>query len=113
MLEENAKDFPVYHLDELFPDQLAVMKLLGSPPIIGSHGTSIFLSNPRAGVCPPHYRGKGSDGVAGIGAAHAVTYTCPVVSLLGRPRMVLPNGDLSEVEPAGVCETPVHWALPS
>ena len=110
-MQAESEDFPVYHIEDLFPDQLALIKLLGSPPILGSCETSTFLVNPAAGVYPPHYRAGDGDPISSISPPHAVLYTCPVIAVLEKPRMVLPSGDLHEVQIDHVCPPLEHWRL--
>ena len=105
----SAGEFPVYHITDLFPDQLALIELLGSPEIIGSYETTTFLANPAESIDPPHYCTDEAAAIAGIGPPHAVLYTCPVVMVLGRPKTVLPNCDLHEVRPDQIGPRLDHW----
>lgn len=108
-MQRDHEDFPVYHLSDLLPDQIAVIQLLGNPKIVGSYETATFLADPARGISPPHYRSARGGMLVGMGRAHAVIYTCPVVMILGRPKIVMPNGDLSEVEMKHVGPPAPHW----
>ena len=74
-------------------DQEAMLRFLGNPPEVQAPTVVSYWGDPPAGrlalpTSPP----------GGI----VRRYRCPVVEVLGRPRAVLPNGDLSTVnETAG------------
>jgi kynurenine formamidase len=64
-------------------DQLAMLKLLGNPPVISV--TTIMLFQEQK---------EERDGVPSIAPSHVVKHPCPVVVVLDRQRAIMPNGDL-------------------
>lgn len=82
----------------LSAEQTAMLVLLGNPEIVGGAGTALFyISDPAAA------------GMPFLKPPYALTYYCPVVSVLGRTRQVLPNGDLIEVEPDRIGPSEADW----
>lgn len=76
-----------------------MLALLGTPEIIGGAGTALYhISDPAA------------EGMPFLKPPYTITYYCPVVVVLGRPRQILANGDLAEVDPETIGPVEVNWA---
>jgi len=89
---------PTFHQRTLLSEQLAMMDLLGSPEIIGANWTPLYL-----------IAEDDLDAHPMIAPPYAVTYLCPVVIALGKPRAIQPNGDLREVEPDNIDPANDSW----
>jgi hypothetical protein len=76
-----------------------MIELLGSPEIVGSAGTPDYFVD--------EYE---REGVRSIAPRHCITYTVPVIKVLGRLRRVMPNGDLDEVDAGNVKPPLALWA---
>jgi hypothetical protein len=63
--------------------QLAMLELLGNPPVIAE--TTVLLFQEQQDE---------RDGVPSIAPRHVIKHPCPVVEVLDRPRAIMPNGDL-------------------
>lgn len=75
-----------------------MLELLGKPAIVGSGWAEVS-----------HHLPDGHDGVASIAPRGPISHLCPVVRVLGRLRLVLPNGDLEETQPDEVEPVPAQW----
>ncbi|RZJ97482.1 MAG: hypothetical protein EOO76_18945 [Novosphingobium sp.] len=75
---------PDFEDSTLTTDQHGMLELLGRPRIIGYSVLEFLLE-------PPQY-----EGVPSIARAQRIHQACPVVNVLGRHRVVLPNGDVNE-----------------
>ena len=75
-------DVPDFDLSTLTIDQHGMLEILGKPRILAYRTLQFRLE-------PTKY-----EGVVSIARAREVEHACPVVTILGRDRVILPNGDM-------------------
>jgi hypothetical protein len=75
---------PGFDLSDLTTDQHGMLELLGRPRVREYRTIEFQLAPPVI------------EGVPSISRTRTLHYRCPIVRVLGRDRMILPNGDVAE-----------------
>jgi hypothetical protein len=76
---------PPFEASDLTTDQHGMLEILGNPPVLDYRHLQFQLEAPQI------------SGVPSIAPTYIVEHRCPVVRVLGRERLILPNGDVMEL----------------